>query len=353
MKKINYIIIAFFIFTAAIYAGEKRVLVEIFTNSHCPLCPPSHTTIDNYLAAGNSEKIEFIYYHMAFPYSSDQLYQDNTADAAAKNNFYGPFSSTPKAFFNGTLVSNSYNNWGTNLDQLATVESNFDIALSGEYTSENLTIYANVTQTGVVSSIEKTINYVIVEDLTYQGNNGISSHKNVMRKIVNPAGELFTSAQNETVNFSETITLNPSWATENIKIIVFVQDKSTKETFQATSLSFSEFSLTDVNEDNKLINDFSLSQNYPNPFNPTTTIKYTVPSNVKRETLALSSADVSNVKLIVYDIVGREVATLVNQNQNPGNYSVSFNATDISSGIYYYTLTSGNLYETKKMILLK
>lgn len=349
MKNIYFIFIAFFSLTITIFAGEKKVMVEIFTNSHCPLCPPSHTTIDNYLNSGNSDKIEFIYYHMAFPYSTDELYQHNTADASAKNNFYGPFSSTPKAFFDGTLVSNSYNNWGNNLDQLAAGPSSFDISLSGQYTSDNLSIFADVTQTNSITSSTTTINYIVVEDLTYQGNNGITNHKNVMRKIVNPEGELFSTTQNETVKLLETISINPVWATENLKIIVFIQDKSSKEILQASSISYSELALTNVSENKNLMNNFELSQNYPNPFNPTTTIKYTVPSNVKSQTSNVET----HLRLEVFDVLGKAVATLVDQKQKPGNYSVSFDGTNLSSGIYYYTLTSGFFSKTKKMIIMK
>lgn len=95
----------------------------------------------------------------------------------------------------------------------------------------------------------------------------------------------------------------------------------------------------------KITSSFRLDQNYPNPFNPTTTIKYSIPSNVKGET--------SNVKLIIYDILGNEIKTLVNKDQAHGNYSVQFDAYKLSSGIYYYTLTVGNFIETKKMMLLK
>ena len=85
---------------------------------------------------------------------------------------------------------------------------------------------------------------------------------------------------------------------------------------------------------------YSLSQNYPNPFNPTTTISYSIKSP-------------GLVSLKVYDILGTEVASLVNENQEAGNYSVEFNAYNLTSGIYFYTLTSGNFVETKKLILLK
>ena len=90
---------------------------------------------------------------------------------------------------------------------------------------------------------------------------------------------------------------------------------------------------------------FSLAQNYPNPFNPSTTIKYQLPSDVKSET--------ENVKLIVYDILGSEVATLVNEKQKPGYYEVDFNANGLASGIYFYKLSTGEFIQTKKMILLR
>ena len=101
-------------------------------------------------------------------------------------------------------------------------------------------------------------------------------------------------------------------------------------------------------------NKFELSQNYPNPFNPSTTIKYTIP-NV---TLGLSSRaesrdEGSRVQLKVYDVLGNEVATLVNEYKSAGSYEVSFDASGLSSGIYFYKLRAGSFVEAKKMILVK
>ncbi|NOX65334.1 MAG: T9SS type A sorting domain-containing protein [Chlorobi bacterium] len=93
---------------------------------------------------------------------------------------------------------------------------------------------------------------------------------------------------------------------------------------------------------------FGLEQNYPNPFNPSTKIKYSI-ANV--ETRHASS--LRNVTLKVYDILGREVATLVNKQQQPGNYEVEFNASKLTSGIYFYSLRSGEFVQSRKMILLK
>ena len=88
------------------------------------------------------------------------------------------------------------------------------------------------------------------------------------------------------------------------------------------------------------LNKFSLDQNYPNPFNPATTIEYSIPEN-------------GLVKLIVTNAIGEEVATLVNEFKDAGNYKSLFNAFELSSGIYFYSLQTGDFFETRKMLLLK
>jgi hypothetical protein len=91
--------------------------------------------------------------------------------------------------------------------------------------------------------------------------------------------------------------------------------------------------------------EFALEQNYPNPFNPSTTINYSIP-------------EAGNVELKVYDILGNEVATLVNEYKSEGKYEVEFNShsgevRNLTSGVYIYTLRTGNYIQTKKMLLLK
>ncbi len=87
-------------------------------------------------------------------------------------------------------------------------------------------------------------------------------------------------------------------------------------------------------------NTFSLSQNFPNPFNPSTMIQYSI-------------ADAQHVELKVYDLLGREVQTLVNELQNPGSYNVNFNAVNLSSGIYFYKISAGSFSDIRKMTLVK
>ncbi|MBU1113936.1 MAG: T9SS type A sorting domain-containing protein, partial [Bacteroidetes bacterium] len=95
----------------------------------------------------------------------------------------------------------------------------------------------------------------------------------------------------------------------------------------------------DVN-DNTLPTEYKLSQNYPNPFNPSTTISFALPKT-------------GFVTLKVYNAIGEEVAELVNREMNAGIQSINFDATNFSSGIYFYRISAGNFIETKKMVLMK
>ncbi len=99
--------------------------------------------------------------------------------------------------------------------------------------------------------------------------------------------------------------------------------------------------ITSVSRENNLIPQaYSLKQNYPNPFNPTTNINFSIPQ-------------LENVSLVVYNLLGQVVSTLVNSELPAGNYTYAFDASKLPSGIYLYTLSAGNYKETKKMVLLK
>ncbi len=107
---------------------------------------------------------------------------------------------------------------------------------------------------------------------------------------------------------------------------------------------------TGIGEDDNPISEFKLYQNYPNPFgkssttgNNTTTIEYTIPN----------SFSIVHSQLSIYDVLGRKVATLVNKEQTPGDYEVKFDASDLPSGIYFYSLKIGSFIDVKKMALLK
>jgi hypothetical protein len=93
-------------------------------------------------------------------------------------------------------------------------------------------------------------------------------------------------------------------------------------------------------EKESLPHQFVLYQNYPNPFNPTTTIEFDIPER-------------TNVKLVIYDILGREVETLIDKELEPGKYKLNFTATDLPSGVYFYILKTPKFTKTNKMLLIK
>jgi hypothetical protein len=100
-----------------------------------------------------------------------------------------------------------------------------------------------------------------------------------------------------------------------------------------------------INNNIQIAKEFRLNQNYPNPFNPATKIEYVIASNVKGER--------SDVKLVIYNSLGMEVKSLVNETQSPGNYEVTFSGENLPSGVYFYKLTAGDFSATRQMILLK
>jgi hypothetical protein len=100
----------------------------------------------------------------------------------------------------------------------------------------------------------------------------------------------------------------------------------------------------DVEEKIIISTEFALYQNYPNPFNPTTTIKYSI---------AVRANCNSPVQIKIFDVLGNEIATLVNEEKPAGSYKVTWNAENYASGVYYYQLKAGEFTSTKKLLLLK
>ena len=98
--------------------------------------------------------------------------------------------------------------------------------------------------------------------------------------------------------------------------------------------------IVEIEDEDELIQSYRMEQNYPNPFNPVTIISYQIPKE-------------DHVKVIIYDLLGRELDVIMNEVQSAGRHSVKWNANDFGSGIYFYKIESGNFLQTKKMILIK
>ena len=134
---------------------------------------------------------------------------------------------------------------------------------------------------------------------------------------------------------------------ESIELMRKKADELRSLPYDSLAFGTNWLALTSVNQNEIIPAEFKLYQNYPNPFNPSTTIKYSIPTG--------GTSLMKSLQLKIYDILGREVATLVNEKQNPGIHHYTFSILNykLSSGVYFYQLRAGNFIETKKMILLK
>ncbi|MBK8946809.1 MAG: T9SS type A sorting domain-containing protein [Ignavibacteriae bacterium] len=130
------------------------------------------------------------------------------------------------------------------------------------------------------------------------------------------------------------------FSTIGVGFKVEVVDTTDDDDSDSTDTTDTTDTTTDVDVISNTPNVYNLGQNYPNPFNPSTTISYTLPQS-------------GFTKLSVYNSLGEVIQTLVNENQSAGKYNINFNASNLTSGMYFYTISSGNFTQTNKMILMK
>jgi hypothetical protein len=277
---------------------------------------------------------------MVYPYPDDLLYQQSMEGSDARDNYYNPVAATPQGWFDG-IHQGSTSGWAASLDNRVTISSSLKIILSGSRTPTQFNINAELTRTGNVPDNDLVIHFVVVEDLFFDGRNTISNHKHVMRKMLpSPAGHSFSVNLNETINLPQTIELDPIWDSDSLSVVVFTQSVSSKTVYQSATISYDELTITNIENNNFSPSEFKLNQNYPNPFNPSTVIGYQLPES-------------NNVTLKVYDLLGREVAALVDEYKPAGSYQVEWNASDLPSGVYFYKLDTGDNSAIKKLMLLK
>jgi hypothetical protein len=197
-----------------------------------------------------------------------------------------------------------------------TATFNFELAKNGIYDIfETLPTTVNSANNALYLIIK---NGVVIDSMYLNQNQGSGSWKNIGRYFL-PA---HTPISIKVIDSGESSS-GPVIRADAFKILLF--DGTTNI----------------VDQNKKFIpTKFKLFQNYPNPFNPATKIQYQIP-------------DISQVTLRVYDILGREITTLVNEEKSTGTYEVNFDASELSNGIYFYKMQAGSFVETKKMILLK
>ncbi|KAF0153163.1 MAG: hypothetical protein FD143_603 [Ignavibacteria bacterium] len=348
MKK--YFVVLCVMFSGIILNGQtKVVLLESFTSTTCPPCVPANKYIDNWHANyAKKSSVAIIKYHVWWPApGNDPFYLENTTDVQNRRTYYG-VNAVPYGYVDGINYTSNYPAWVSAIESKAGNAANLNISISKGANVNEAKI--SVESLNNFAMLNLTLHVVLVESsLYYTGTNGDPIHNFVMRKMYpNHNGETFSISANQKMSFTKNIQPNNTWNKSNLAVVAFIQNNSNKEIIQAVMMNYSV--LTSVEKETNIPEEFLLEQNYPNPFNPTTVIRYKIQA-------------ASHITLKVYDVLGREVATLVDEYKQPGKYSSTFYTlrSSLSSGVYFYRLTSGDpsagsgqgFVQTRKMTLIR
>ncbi|QQS38205.1 MAG: T9SS type A sorting domain-containing protein [Ignavibacteriales bacterium] len=169
-------------------------------------------------------------------------------------------------------------------------------------------------------------------------NEAIDSYKIYRKVAVGNYTHIASTANNVFEYVDDEYNISPTGASLNYYVTAVLISES--ETSSTNVVTTQGTGLEEEFIESQNVNDLALQQNYPNPFNPTTNIQYSIPTD-------------GLVSLIVFDLLGREVVTLVNESKTAGNYTVNFDASTLASGTYIYQLRTGEFLSTKKMLMIK
>ena len=339
------------------YANQKQVvLAEECTDTECTYCPGAASALDS-LNETYPDNVAIIAYHGG--YSGNDPF-DNTP-AGDRRSYYG-VTGFPTCIFGGDRKevggASAGSDWtgvynGYEEQYLAEREEYTPFTMSLRYTENGtaINIQSTTTYQSITTEQGLKLRYALCEShIAYNWEDSMDSLHFVERDMYpDAAGKDFYGGTTQPEIGYQVVddiefTIPSGVVKENCEVIAFVQNETTHEVMVAAKVNLGNGPSAIEAGHNELPQVFSLEQNYPNPFNPTTTIIYSVAANGQSSV---------GVTLSVYNALGQQVATLVHAKQNPGTYSVAFNAANLPSGIYFYRLTAGDFTQLRKMVLIK
>jgi len=337
-------------------AEPRRVLLEFSTGTWCGYCPCGDSIIEHFILPVHPQTVVLAYHGGG---GGDPFVNFNGNEIIA----LGGFNAFPLAIFDrqsGAPMDYDYSWPDTcNVRYLRSPNTPANLVITTKnYNSSTRLLTATINATALQNMYGSyRISYVITEDaLVYQQNFYASCgyvgyyqnfvHNWVTRNMINGArGDTLNTTpwnQNQTITKTVSTTIDTAWNASNCKLIIFVYKDSVQINKSEVQQSLQQLvtqplGINNIKETPAV---YSLSQNYPNPFNPTTNIKFSIPKD-------------GNVSLKIYDLLGNEVTTFVNGFMKAGVYNAEFDGSNISSGIYFYTLKTNDFIQTKKMMLIK
>lgn len=332
----------------------NNVLLEYCTGTWCGYCPCAHQIIANNILPSYPNTV-IVAYHGT---GSDPWY----AYSQTMISTFG-FTGYPTGIIGRVTGIVSRSTWYSYVSSQATQQPGITTAITNkQYNPVTRLLTADVSFTAKQNFTAGDYRYMVIlteDNLIYPqnfystcGGNGYQNdyvHKHVVKHVVNPpyGDQITNQAWNTGVTITKqvSITVPTHIIYTNANFVVFGYTNGTPLSSgapvqNAEDVLVNTFTLTGVEKTNEITKDYYLGQNYPNPFNPMTNIRFNIPKD-------------GFTTLKVYDIRGKQVALYLSQFIKAGQYNVDFNGTNLSSGVYYYKLESGNFSDVKKMILVK
>lgn len=319
--------------------AQKTVLIEQFTNSGCPPCAVSSPPVFSFVA-NNPSRVVAIAYHTSFPYS-DSMYFENPVESNARVAYYGvvtvPFSVVDGNYYQNvssaflSVMTNTINARANSAEKYAI--TSLKTALTGSLLELDL-LFESLDLTNVNDSLIAQV--VVTEENVLKssyaaspGANSEAEYKYVMRKMLpNQHGTLLLNkslGQKDTLRFNWT--LQKIKSISQLRVVVFVQNKNTKEVYNAKV--FSPVQIVGLREEDTNASVLSV---YPNPFNGVLDISF--------------NADVNRLSLVITDVLGKSVYTDSLENRAVMKLDLSF----LPKGIYSLQCSDGKRFITKKIV---
>jgi hypothetical protein len=333
------------------YSQTNNVLLEYCTGTWCQWCPCGHDIISN-IKQVYPNTVVLGYHGPDHPSYNDPWKQYSGGIISLMG-----FAGYPTGVIGRSSGIVSRTAWYNQVAVQSSFQPKVSIELNKNYNSSTgeLTATANVTALENLTG-DYHINFVIIESNMVYPQTGNSScagasnyvHNHVVKGMLNgDLGELLNSGStwNQSTMHSKALnyTVPSGFVAENCHLVAFVYKKTgilsvNSEVAQAVKIEIDDPS--SISNNNTIAESYSLSQNYPNPFNPTTNIVFSVPKD-------------GHATFKVYDILGNLVSTYLDGFIQRGTYNVQFDGAGLSTGVYFYTLTTDGFSQTRKMLLNK
>ncbi len=350
MKKLIQV---YFVIIAVLFAASavnsqtttRTVFFESFTSSTCAPCASQNPYMSSYLGT-KGDTVVSVKYHVGWPSpGNDPMYLHNPTQSYDRRYYYS-VNSVPYTKIDGLYTTQSYSNFGTlnyyvnyRLSVATPVAMSVtDVRIPGDSIRSTIV----VTNLSELPAGSYYLRVMAVENrIVYQsppGSNGETMFPHVFRKSLPTSQGTVHPVAAGTYTYVMTYKIDPAWIGNNMYTIGFVQEDNTKEIINVAGKYTAPSAIVPIS--NEIPNGFSVSQNYPNPFNPKTTVEFSLPKE-------------GYTTLKVFNSLGKEVGTYHSGLTKAGSYKIVIDASEWTSGLYFYKIQSGSFSETKRMMLVK